>query len=1081
MAGTIAQEQELIRRCQRFRNEGRPESVLRSEFQSRLRQIFPEAENDTWVNHYSTGTEAHTKIVAAEGKSADRFIDNLIGATSIEYEADLRVRSKFDIGFKQVKEHAAGLLRSGIPVSQVRCILSDTVDWYTYDVALPAGIEPHSCTVGDIGLSLVDKLQIATADDTSAELLIAFLRKHLAREQSRPLRADLLTDDLGLESIRFTRVIGSLVALVEAGRVEDPSVVLATDLWSQFVDYLEVEEGAFRPLAFSNEVYLSILARLLAANVLSQGAILSDDIELKTILDGSYFRTHYHLENMVEFDYFGWLFSETRIDALVPIAHEIQRDLFVYDFSWYPDEDLFGRLMAQLARRSQRKLLGQEWTPTWLAKLVAEKCLENLPSGEAPQIVDMCCGSGSILIEILKEARRRFSLTEIDALYSVATGFDIDPLAVSLAKTNWVVTLAAEIKMATGPVNVPVYHADSLFAITPVSVSLPFLGEEHTVKISLDGATIELPNAALQPEYRKLFDLIVDWAYDEALDAQAEGRVLDPHHLNVSDFLKGAEDLTGCTIPKKILGELIPGVEALVCRMAELAVANRNGIWAFILRNTYRPGFLTGQFNGLACNPPWLTMSGLANNPYRDILTERASRYGIRPSGQSFLHLELGTTHLLHAIDRYLKKGSSIVCLAPGTIFNGHHHEPLRSRSFLTSNRPVPFELDQVWQVRSGTFKYPGAALIGRKRADAASCRNQDVKGFIAAPDGLIAVDFSFRQLRSGRSAWVLEEEGEPVAAGGMTEIPQQGADLMPRTAVCVIDLGGAGDESERRVETPGPGTAWAFTVSEAKNLKGEKFPGHLAPQFLFRMAQSKNLLPYVFGDHCAPVALPAARDASGAWRIFDDDEIRRGGYLQTARRFKTINARLSVASNHKTLQERIDERGKLTKQTFGADGYLLLSGAGGKHICAACIPVSDAADLVIDQTLYWQHFASKDAAWFYVGMLNSHAMTEAIAPFNPRGEFGPRHVHTLPYRLMPAFDATNEDHETISRLAQRVAGIAETMVRTNDYLNDPSRRLNIRRSRLRDALQAAPDVQKLEYLCAWQLGVSSKYAERGE
>ena len=100
--------------------------------------------------------------------------------------------------------------------------------------------------------------------------------------------------------------------------------------------------------------------------------------------------------------------------------------------------------------------------------------------------------------------------------------------------------------------------------------------------------------------------------------------------------------------------------------MAELAFANRNGIWAFILRNTYRPGLLTGQFNGLVSNPPWLAMSGLADNPYRAMLTARAKLYGIRPTGSSFLHLELGTTHLLHAVDRYLKpeRPSPVSCRA---------------------------------------------------------------------------------------------------------------------------------------------------------------------------------------------------------------------------------------------------------------------------------------------------------------------------------------------------------------------------------------------------------------------------------
>ena len=33
--------------------------------------------------------------------------------------------------------------------------------------------------------------------------------------------------------------------------------------------------------------------------------------------------------------------------------------------------------------------------------------------------------------------------------------------------------------------------------------------------------------------------------------------------------------------------------------------------------------------------------------------------------------------------------------------------------------------------------------------------------------------------------------------------------------------------------------------------------------------------------------------------------------------------------------------------------------------------------------------------------LLNSDAITEAIRPFNPQGDFGARHVHTLPHRVI--------------------------------------------------------------------------------
>ena len=135
-------------------------------------------------------------------------------------------------------------------------------------------------------------------------------------------------------------------------------------------------------------------------------------------------------------------------------------------------------------------------------------------------------------------------------------------------------------------------------------------------------------------------------------------------------------------------------------------------------------------------------MSGLADNSYRAVLTGRAKLYGIRPAGQSFLHLELGTTQLLHAVDRYLKPGASVACLVPGTVFNGHHHEPLRQRKFISSRRSVALEMSEIWQVAPGTFKYPGAAIIGHKRSNVAGLDTEPA-GALALIDGLEKAEFS--------------------------------------------------------------------------------------------------------------------------------------------------------------------------------------------------------------------------------------------------------------------------------------------------------------------------------------------------
>ncbi len=162
-------------------------------------------------------------------------------------------------------------------------------------------------------------------------------------------------------------------------------------------------------------------------------------------------------------------------------------------------------------------------------------------------------------------------------------------------------------------------------------------------------------------------------------------------------------------------------------------------------------------------------------------------------------------------------------------------------------------------------------------------------------------------------------------------------------------------------------------------------------------MAQSENLLPFVLDAHCARVAIPALRDDDGAWRIYDESEIRRMGFIETAQRFRAVNRRLKNVGKglpppraHRR-KAKIDKAGSWKKRLSHSPG------AGGKHICDACVPFTGGTDLVVDQTLYWQVIPDEDEAWYRVGMLGSQAMTEAITPFNPKGGFGERHIMRCP------------------------------------------------------------------------------------
>jgi methylase of polypeptide subunit release factors len=1047
-----------------LRAANRPEAVLRAEFQSWLRQVFPDPADETWVNHYSEGSESHTRIGTDSGSIANRFIDNLVRSTVIEYESDLRQTGLREHGQDQVREYIAGTVRAGTPVSQIRGVLSDTVEWHVFDAELAEGIRPEACTKANITLREVEVFEPATVDDENANRFGAFLKKHLAREQSRPLTATNIAFDIGLESLPYRRHVDALLGLVNSGRSDDSSIALATDLWSRFVDGLERVRGGFRAAMYVDEMYIAILARLLAANVLETKASLSDDSELSEIITGSFFTAKFRLKNMVEDDYFGWMLREPYLTRLLPIAREIQRDLYAYFFLTLEEQDLFGRLMAQLARRSQRKLLGQEWTPTWLAKQLAVRCLDLIPKGESPRVVDMCCGSGSILAEIVKEQVRRKKLTDIVEVANVATGFDIDPLAVILAKTTWVATLAPRLKNASADIIIPIYHADSLFATTPVSV-VPAPGEKGDFVIGLDGRNITIPAELIHPAFRGLFDDIVDWAYDEA-KAAAKRKRGEATRERAATLIDNLAKKHSVSIDAPLRIRIVIATDLLAKRMTELALANRNGIWAFILRNTYRPGLLVGQFNGLVSNPPWLAMSHLADNPYKTQLSKRSALYGIKPSGASHLHLELATTYLIHAIDRYLMPGSAVVCLLPGTIFKGHHQQKFRDAAYLSSPRKVPFELRELWDVAQGTFKVRAAVVVGAKRESPDEVRSE-TKGFHVDRAGLSELEFIVHR-RDKRTAWALGGPRSSIATGTTESVPPQGADLMPRTAVCVEVLDRRGPEWQ--VRTPAPTSPLYFGVKDAKQLKGKNFPGFVAPRFLFKMIQSLNLLPFACGSPFAIVALPIQRKRSGEWIILRPSEIRTSGFRQTALRFERIDEVIAKSKVGKSLGERIDERGKLTFQVFPKDQYLVLSGAGGGISCGACIPINQYEDIVIDQTLYWRIVQTKTEAWYRVGFLNSDAITNAIRVFNPEGEFGGRHPHTLPHRFIPAFDPADDAHREIANLAEKIAKRAASIIDQDHKLGDPNNTIASRRRRIRRLLIDLPDFKRLEHVCAAML-----------
>ena len=155
---------------------------------------------------------------------------------------------------------------------------------------------------------------------------------------------------------------------------------------------------------------------------------------------------------------------------------------------------------------------------------------------------------------------------------------------------------------------------------------------------------------------------------------------------------------------------------------------------------------------------------------------------------------------------------------------------------------------------------------------------------------------------------------------------------------------------------------------------------------------------------------------------------------------------------------------------------WLVLSSASGANPCAAYLSLEtlDRTRLVIDQTLYWYLADSEDEAIYIVGLLNSDALSDAIKDFQPEGGFGKRHIHTLPYKIIPRYDSGDTAHiEVIARTRELMREWA-VLCREGEYANllqPNSSSLSSRRRRQQSAIRSLSTYTEYEAACHAVLG----------
>ncbi len=1005
--------QNFARTAQSMIESGAVEDRLRHYLSSNLISIFPDS--PWWIEAHMMGIEEHVHFTV-DNRNREGFVDAVVGKTAIEYEKNLTIRGIFDEGYHQVKEYCAALVNIGISQDEILGVLSDTVRWYGYTITVIGDI-PANGLLGPDNIELHQISFVDLSNDAFEERIKfeSFTNQFLGREQSRLLNANTLVLDFGMESAFYRDHIASFQNTVSRAMSEKPDYAnLIRQVWQNFIAYLGASDyGMFSDDTYVNEFYLVTVAKVVCVNVLSGSAVISTPNEIKQILDGRYFLTQ-NITNLVDYDYFGWLNNPPYCDGIIESISELQQRLMAYDFSHVGETDIFGKLLAQMANAEHRLMLGQEFTPHWAAKEIVEYNMNSIES-PSPRILDMCCGSGVFLIETIKAIRNRFHITSEDysaekdtIAFSCVMGFDIDPLAVMLAKVNWIMSMRDLFRVHNGNIIIPIYHADSLFVATPVTHIMPDNADDSYI-LNFDHHQVNLPSFLLSPEHRKTFDSLMAKSYRLAmLRANDEENALTIEESSgIIDSIIEDEDIV---LEEEQYATLSESARQLIVQLERLQREGRNGIWYFILSNSYRPGITTKQFDCIVSNPPWMAMSKLSDNPYKAALNRLATRYGIKPTGAAHPHMEMATIFLVSAVDRYLKGNGCWSCIMPGSLLSGMNHERLRCEKFRDSSAHLLTQITSIWELPIDTFKNKSIVLSGCKNA-------------LPSPEALYGRAYETKDVYNEcpytlnhqgiRSAWTNQGRDAEVVdvINGTPMHFAQGCDLFPRSALFhtfTERANGNWDISEiERTDS-----LWYLVSDNKKECCNNLTATNFDKKYVFDAYISKHLSPFILSAP-AKVIIPGWKE-NGEWKSISNAERARMN-ASTEAVFSEFESNM-LENIAQFFEKKINIYGKLRAQNFSDSHFMVLSNAGGANPCSAylCLDDIDYSRLIIDQTLYWHLTETEEEALFIVGLLNSEALAEAINDFQPEGGFGKRHIHTIPYKIIPHYNSEDVLHVTV-------------------------------------------------------------------
>ena len=801
-------------------------------------------------------------------------------------------------------------------------------------------------------------------------------------------------------------------------------------------------------LFFSIHTYYATFIKLFAIQVasfyaaprlgtgLKQVASYSSDELLKYLKEmerGGIFK-NFGINNFLEGDFFGWYLDvwNDKLDENIRRIISKLADFSLITLAVDPEEtrDLLKKLYQNLMPKELRHNLGEYYTPDWLA----ERLLNQLDGGEfrgdpEKRLLDPACGSGTFLVLAIKKIRQYCNghlVPEYQVLEKIlenVVGFDLNPLAVISARTNYLLALGDLIAYRKGDINLPVYLADSIS--TPNQKIIE--GKKSTNQLSLPERAFSFKTA--------VGDFSVPQALVKAQYIDSLANLLEEcveSKLNLSEFRKRL--VQTFPLDENRDRDDIEIMEQLFKRLAQLNSEGVNGIWARIIKNAFAPLF-QAPFDYVAGNPPWVNWENLPDE-YRQRTAHLWQKHNL------FMHRglkarlggakdDISILMLYIAMDNYLKDNGKLGFVITQTVFKtkgggaGFRQfrlgsgTPLRVLSVDDMSDLKPFEgaanRTSVVIIQKGQkTTYPVSYSFWRKKGKRTtiplgSSLSEVIK--LTKRSQWIAKPVKEGQ-RTG--PWIT---GRPKAIGSISKCIGKSVYRAREGA----NTGGANGVYWLELVAQRPDGFWIVSnLCELAKIKVEKVNVAIEPDFIFPLLRGENLQRWkVFPEYY--VLVPQDQDQPSKAYPESALKIKYPHTWDYLRKFEDIlRARSGYRKYFSPKRDPFYSIYNVGEYTFKP--YKVVWREQASVLTCAVVAKKDGKIIIPDHKLMFCSFDNSEAAHYLCACLNSSPSQFIVKSYSIETSIS---THVLDYVRIPRFDKENSIHINLARLSRQAHALA--------------------------------------------------------